>query len=492
MLYRTFFKSYTEKVWGVPCHDISAEWGAQRVKGLSILKSLKHALAKMFGRGRPTWPKNRPKRRSSNASCIPSWGPARCGKLVAQEVIARGGRIITGAEVQRLHLDGDRITHVEVKDATTGQTTVYQRRLFLFDDADQGADRRPRRRRARNVKASRRRTCSIATSSSSACWSIELLVSRDTPQGKKLIDDNWIYIQEPDVLAGRLQIYQQLEPGDDRRSRQSLDRGRNTSATRPTRSGNSPTTKWPQLAIGELEKIGIIEPADVRDATVIRMQKTYPAYFGVYDRFDEIRQYIDQLKNLFLVGRNGMHKYNNQDHSMLTAMVAVDNIAAGRTDKANLWAVNTEQEYHEERTDQSSAHSAAGPKPAPTAGKRVAALRPRRRPPKLREVDETGRRYQDEMVGGLHPAINCPAAANGRSLWRFDCRILARHPSRIELNAPVQRRRAAPEEHLLRLGRMRVPARWRSGSSMARPSATVCSITTTTALSTTTRTSRPA
>src|SRR5438132_770756 len=89
--------------------------------------------------------------------------------------------------------------------------------------------------------------------------------------------------------------------------------------------------------------------ADVRDGTVVRMPKTYPAYFGTYNRFDELRSYLDRFENLFLVGRNGMHKYNNQDHSMLTAMTAVDNILAGRTDKSNIWAVNTEMEYHESK-----------------------------------------------------------------------------------------------------------------------------------------------
>ncbi len=106
------------------------------------------------------------------------------------------------------------------------------------------------------------------------------------------------------------------------------------------------------LAKRELDKIGIIHGADVLDATVIRMEKTYPAYFGTYERFHELRAFIDTLPNLFLVGRNGMHKYNNQDHSMLTAMTAVDNIIAGRTDKGNIWDVNTEMEYHEEKRDE--------------------------------------------------------------------------------------------------------------------------------------------
>ena len=103
------------------------------------------------------------------------------------------------------------------------------------------------------------------------------------------------------------------------------------------------------LAQEELDQIGIIDRKDVLDSTVIRMPKTYPAYFGTYDRFEEVRKYVDGFENLFLVGRNGMHKYNNQDHSMLTAMVSVDNIVAGVKDKASIWHVNTEMEYHEEK-----------------------------------------------------------------------------------------------------------------------------------------------
>ena len=103
------------------------------------------------------------------------------------------------------------------------------------------------------------------------------------------------------------------------------------------------------LAVSEMARIGILQPEDVEDSHVVHVPKTYPAYFGAYDRFDEIRAYTDTLENLFLVGRNGMHKYNNQDHSMLTAMTAVDNILSGIEAKDNIWAINTETEYHEEK-----------------------------------------------------------------------------------------------------------------------------------------------
>ena len=110
---------------------------------------------------------------------------------------------------------------------------------------------------------------------------------------------------------------------------------------------NLPDQEMARLAARELDKIGILSERDVLDSVVIRMPKTYPAYFGTYSRFEEVRRFTDSFENLFLIGRNGMHRYNNQDHSMLTAMLAVDNILSGRLDKSNLWEVNTEMEYHE-------------------------------------------------------------------------------------------------------------------------------------------------
>jgi protoporphyrinogen oxidase len=112
-----------------------------------------------------------------------------------------------------------------------------------------------------------------------------------------------------------------------------------------------PDREFSQFAINELASINIIDPMDVLDLTVLRMPKAYPAYFGSYEQFDVVREYTDQFENLFLVGRNGMHRYNNADHSMLTAMTAVDNIINGLKEKYNIWAVNAEEEYHEAKTN---------------------------------------------------------------------------------------------------------------------------------------------
>jgi protoporphyrinogen oxidase len=179
---------------------------------------------------------------------------------------------------------------------------------------------------------------------------VKRLTVEDKDRPKQLIRDNWIYIQEPDVRAGRLQIFNNWSPYMVK-DPDTVWIGVEYFCYQTDDLWTMPEADMANLAKAELERIGILKQSEVLDATVIRMPKTYPAYFGTYTRFDELRAYMDSFENLFLVGRNGMHKYNNQDHSMLTAMTAVDNIIAGITDKANLWAVNTEMEYHEEKEE---------------------------------------------------------------------------------------------------------------------------------------------
>jgi protoporphyrinogen oxidase len=174
----------------------------------------------------------------------------------------------------------------------------------------------------------------------------KLKVEERDGNGSRPITDNWIYIQEPDVKLGRLQIFNNWSPymvADPATTWLGLEYFCYDSDDLWKLSDQAMI----ELAKGELAQIGIIGAADVLDGTVLRMPKTYPAYFGSYDRFGEIRAFVDRFPNLYLLGRNGMHKYNNQDHSMLTAMTAVDNLVAGRADKANIWDVNTEQDYHE-------------------------------------------------------------------------------------------------------------------------------------------------
>jgi protoporphyrinogen oxidase len=176
----------------------------------------------------------------------------------------------------------------------------------------------------------------------------------------EIVKDNWIYIQEPDVLVGRLQIFNNWSPA--------MVADANKAWIGLEYFCNETDALWKkgdreiiELAKSELASMNMLEHEDVLDATVIRMPKTYPAYFGTYDRFPELRSWFDGFENLFLIGRNGMHKYNNQDHSMLTAMMAVDNIVANVRSRDNLWALNTEQDYHEQKQEFQSTRASEQP-----------------------------------------------------------------------------------------------------------------------------------
>jgi protoporphyrinogen oxidase len=160
------------------------------------------------------------------------------------------------------------------------------------------------------------------------------------------LNDNWIYIQERDVKVGRLQIFNNWSPHmvNDPNT---IWIGMEYFCNEGDAIWTMPEVDMKAFAVAELEKIGLIQKEHVLDATVVKMEKAYPAYFGTYDRFDTVKQYINGFENLFLVGRNGMHKYNNSDHSMLTAITAVNNIVQNITTKDNIWDINTEQEYHE-------------------------------------------------------------------------------------------------------------------------------------------------
>jgi len=346
-LYLTFFKSYTEKVWGVPCDKISAEWGAQRIKGLSITKSLVHFLKSATSR-RP----GDVTQKNTETSLIenfmyPKFGPGQLWELVADKIIAMGGEIVTGVDVDQIHCRDGAVVSLGVMDVSGSHrdflgdyffSTMPIQELVRALDADVPPE-------VREISEGLQYRDFIT---------VGLLASRlsvhDKASPNLLIKDNWIYIQEPEVTAGRLQIFNNWSPF--------LVKEPNTVwigveyfcyDTDPI--WKKPDDEIAALAKRELEQIGILKQTDVLDATVIRVPKTYPAYFGAYERFDELRAYLDEFPNLFLVGRNGMHKYNNQDHSMLTAMTAVDNILIGREDKGNIWAVNTEMEYHEARNE---------------------------------------------------------------------------------------------------------------------------------------------
>lgn len=344
-LYLTFFKSYTEKVWGVPCAQIPAEWGAQRIKGLSLGKAVTFFLKKALGFTQRAGIKQRQTETSLIERFLyPKYGPGQLWECVAETVRGQGGEVLTGWKVNALEIEHDRVTAAEAVHEN-GERRRFTAEWFFSSMPVQEL-----------VRAMKTEVPPAVLEVSEGLVyrdfiTVGLLLDRlalqeDSADGDKLLKDNWVYIQEPDVLVGRMQIfnnwspYMVADPGK-------VWVGLEYFCSEGDGLWSRRDAEMIALAVEEMERLGIIRKADVRDATVIRVPKAYPAYFGTYGRFDEIRRFVDRFENLFLVGRNGMHRYNNQDHSMLTAMTAVDNIVTGRTDKSNVWAVNTERQYHE-------------------------------------------------------------------------------------------------------------------------------------------------
>ncbi len=350
-LYCTFFKSYTEKVWGVPCDKISAEWGAQRIKGLSIWSTLMHAARKIFHRGGGDLAQKGTETSLIEQFLYPKFGPGQMWEECARRITEMGGEIRTGWNAEKLVTDGWRIKALEAT-GETGARETFEGDYFFSTAPIQELMRAFDTPPPKNV---------LEVSDGLVYRdfiTVGLLVGSlkihdETPQGKRLIRDNWIYIQEPDVLLGRLQVFNNWSPFLVAKEG-TVWLGLEYFCNESDEIWKLSDEKMVELATGELSKIGIIDAPEVLDATVLRMEKTYPAYFGTYDRFAEIRQYVDRYENLFLIGRNGMHRYNNQDHSMLTAMMAVDDIIAGKTDKSALWEINTEMDYHEEKAEKRS------------------------------------------------------------------------------------------------------------------------------------------
>jgi protoporphyrinogen oxidase len=351
-LYRTFFKEYTEKVWGVPCEDISAEWGAQRIKGLSIAKAVAHAMAAPFRKSRDL------RQKGTETSLIeqflyPKFGPGQMWEEVARRVCERDGQVRLQQRIVGIQREGHRVTGVDVRDAVTGSaqrvpcdyliSTMPVRDLVTSlkpEDAQiqHLADALPYRDFVTVGLLLRRMNTSHAR--------------KGHNRGNGMPPDNWIYVQEPDVRMGRIQVFNNWSPAMVADS-STIWLGLEYFCREGDDLWSLDKAQFTDLAARELERMGLIDRTDVIDGTIVRVPKAYPAYFGVYSEFGKIRSYLDSIPNLFPVGRNGMHRYNNQDHSMLAANAAVTAIESGGN-KSDIWNINVDNEYHEERESHST------------------------------------------------------------------------------------------------------------------------------------------
>lgn len=342
-LYETFFKDYTEKVWGVPCSQIDANWGSQRIKKLSISRTIIHFVKSLFTSNQSI------DQKKLDTSLIeqfmyPKLGPGQMWETVAKLVKEKGGQVIINAEVIGIQLTDGLINSVSYKDISSNKDTTVKGSYFFS---------------SMPVKHLIRSMSSTIVPNNVKRVS-EGLVYRDfitvglllknlkIGDRENLIKDNWIYIQEKEVKVGRLQIFNNWSPYLVAQP-DNVWIGLEYFSNVGDELWRMEDAKFIEFAIDELVSIDIIQRDAVLDSTIIKMPKAYPAYFGTYNEFDKIRDFTDKIENLFLIGRNGMHKYNNQDHSMMTAITAVNNIKNNIKSKANIWDINLEKEYHEEK-----------------------------------------------------------------------------------------------------------------------------------------------
>jgi protoporphyrinogen oxidase len=320
-LFNLFFKSYTEKVWGVPTSEIRAEWAAQRIKGLSFFSAAKSAF---FG--------NRGNKHTSliNEFNYPRYGPGQMWEQMTEDIETLGGKVLLNKRVTKLEFDDNRCVKVHTHDGEVFDPSAVISSLPLRNTVGM-AEPHPKPEVIAAAKGLRYR---------------DFLTVSVVLDGEDLFPDNWIYIHEPDVRVGRIQNFRSWSPWmvpDPSKACVGLE----YFCFAGDELWETDDDKLVELGMRELEKLGLARRDQLQFGFVERVPKAYPMYDAEYaDRVHAIRSWLDGLDNFVQVGRNGLHRYNNSDHSMLTAMRAVDNLVKGT--EHDIWAVNAESAYHEE------------------------------------------------------------------------------------------------------------------------------------------------
>lgn len=340
-LYSMFFEGYTEKLWGRHPRDISSDWGSQRVKGISIAAVLKDALNKATGHKEAA---------NTETSLIesfsyPKYGPGQLWEEAASEITQLGGRVVLRAEVTHLTVGHDnQVTSVECKDGTSYPCDYCLSSMPLKDLAA-AADNIPSEAAA------------IATGLPYRDFvTVGLLVPKLTLKNEtdirtlaNIVPDDWIYVQDTGVKLGRIQVFNNWSPYLVADPVGTVWVGLEYFCAEGDDFWNMPDDARVEFARSELVHMGVIDnTTELLDSHVERVKKAYPAYFDTYERIDQLIAWLDSHPNLFCIGRNGQHRYNNMDHSMMTAFLAADDILAGSTDRTNVWNVNTDTTYAEE------------------------------------------------------------------------------------------------------------------------------------------------
>jgi protoporphyrinogen oxidase len=340
-LYQMFFEDYTEKLWGKHPKYISAEWGAQRVKGLSLSKAILSAITKPFKK----------KNDKVETSLIeefyyPKKGPGQLYEKMADKIKEMGGEIHMNADVQKIKMENNHIEGIEVFE--NGSINSYNADYYLSSMAIKDLVIR-----STNTKEEVKE---VATNLPYRDFITVGLLLKDVKLKNKtkiktyhdVLPDCWIYVQERNVKVGRIQIFNNWSPYMVKDFENTIWIGLEYFCSEGDTLWNMPDQEFIDFAIDEMVTIGVIDKANVLDAFRLKVEKAYPAYFDAYEQFPIVKDYLQQIDNLYCIGRNGQHRYNNMDHSMLTAMEAVDSIIDPSRDRRLLWEVNAEKEYHEE------------------------------------------------------------------------------------------------------------------------------------------------
>ena len=342
VLYSMFFEGYTEKLWGRHPREISADWGSQRVKGLSITAVIKD----MFGKLSPK------KDRKVETSLIeefiyPKYGPGQLWETAAEEIRSMGGEIIMHASVKGINnKDGkiESVTYLQDGEEKTMDGDIFISSMPVKDLVNG----------MRDVPAD---MAEIAAGLPYRDFvTVGLLVNKlnlvnetDIKTLANIVPDCWIYVQDVGVKLGRIQIFNNWSPYLVSDPENTVWIGLEYFCDEGDDFWNLSDDDCVKLAINELVQMGVVNREEVLDSHRERVKKAYPAYFDTYSRMDELVEYLSGFENLYCVGRNGQHRYNNMDHSMVTSFETVKNILNGTTDKTNIWNVNTEKEYHEKK-----------------------------------------------------------------------------------------------------------------------------------------------
>lgn len=341
-LYQMFFKEYTHKVWGRYPADIDADWGSQRIKGVSLLELIKDFFARI----------THVRSQKIETSLIeefyyPKYGPGQLWEKMQAEIERQGGEIYLNSEVRELCCGGDKL--ISVKTKTDKGIKVWHPDYVISSMpikdliCDIVAATPPQKVRTVADGLLYRDFITVGVL-------VNKLKLKNTTKIKTLgniVPDCWIYVQEPDVEIGRLQIFNNWSPYLVRDPVNKVWLGLEYFCQENDEKWSMSDEEFIDFAIGELQHIGVISKDDVEDSVCIHVPKAYPAYFGKYKELSVVKDYLDSIDNLFCIGRNGQHRYNNMDHSMMTAMEAVKAIKDVNYDRKNIWNINAEKEYHE-------------------------------------------------------------------------------------------------------------------------------------------------